>query len=81
MVVVRNLVITQDVDSNVKATKVLVEDNAKGIERVEHKVDNGTKHSLSIFVYIPTPFPLCPIIVTYEFRRLSRSDTIVDPQR
>ena len=70
-------ILTEDIDSDVKATKVLVEDNAKGIERVAHRVDNGTKHSLSIFVHIPTPFPLCPIIVTYELRRLSRPDTLL----
>ena len=52
-------VLTEDIDGNVKATKVLVEDNSKGIERVEHRVDNGTKHYLSIIVHIPTPFPLC----------------------
>ena len=52
-------ILTEDIDGNVKATKVLVEDNAKGIERVEHRVENGTRHSLSIFVHIPTPFPLC----------------------
>ena len=74
-------ILTEDIDGDVKAIKVLVEDSAKGIERVEHKVDNGTKQSLFIFVHIPTSFPLCPIIVTYELRRLSRPETIVDPQR
>jgi hypothetical protein len=49
-------VLTEDIDGNVKATKVLVEDNAKGIEGVAHRVDNGTKHSLSIFMHIPTFF-------------------------
>ena len=95
MVVVRNLAIAQDVDGNVKetkvlaedidgnvkATKVLVENNAKGIERVAHRVDNGMKQSLSILVHIPTPFPLCHIIVTHELRCLSHPDTMVDPQR
>jgi hypothetical protein len=73
MVVVRNLEITQRVDGDVKATKVLAEDigdnvnaakvltedvkvivkdNAKGIQGVAHRVDNGTKHYLSIFIHI-----------------------------
>ena len=98
MVVVRNLEITQRVDGDVKATKVLAEDigdnvnaakvltedikvlvgdNAKGIEGVAHRVDNGTKHYLSIFMHILTPFPLCPIIVTHELKRLSRPDTLL----
>ena len=58
MVFVRNLEITQDVDGNVKATK-LVEDNVRGIEQIAHRVDNGTKHSLSIML-IPTLL-LCSI--------------------
>ena len=45
-------ILTEDIVGDVKATKVLVEDNAKGIERVAHRVNNGTKHSLSIFVHI-----------------------------
>ena len=76
MVVVRNLEITQDVDGNVKATKVLVEDNAKGIEQVARRVDNGTKHYLFISMHIPTLFPLCHI-VTDELKRLSCPDTLL----
>ena len=74
-------VLTEVIDGNVKATKVLVEDNAKGIEGVAHRVDNGMKHSLSIFIHILTLLKSCPIIVTYELRRLSSPDTIIDPQR
>jgi hypothetical protein len=70
-------VLTEDIDENVKATKLLVEDNAKGIEVVAHRVDNGTKHYLSIFMHMPTLFPLCPFIVTYELKRLSPSDTLL----
>ena len=70
-------ILTEDIDGDVKATKVLVEDNAKGIERVAQRVDNGTKHYLSIFVHIPTLFQSCPIIVTHELRRLSRPDTLL----
>ena len=77
MMVVRNLEITQGVDGNVKATKVLVEDNAKGIEQIAHRLDNGTKHYLSIFINIPTLFRLCPVIVTYELRRLSRPESLL----
>ena len=66
-------VLTEDIDENVKTTKVLVENNAKGIEGVAHRVDNGTKHSLSIFMHILT---LCPIKATSELRRLSRPDTL-----
>ena len=50
-------VLAEDIDGNVKATKLLVEDNAKGIEGVAHRVDNGTKHYLSIFMHIPTLSP------------------------
>ena len=85
MVVVRNLEITQhvdgdvkatkvlaeDIDGNVKSTEMLVKDNAKGIERVAHKADNGTKHFLCIFIHILTLSPLCRIIVTYDLKRLS----------
>ena len=77
MVVVRNLEITQGVNCNVKATKVLVEDTAKGLEQIAHRVDNGTKHYLSFFIVIPTLFSLFPIIVTYELRRLSCPDTLL----
>ena len=77
MVAVRNLEITQQVDDKVEATKALVKDNAKGIEEVARRVDNGTKHYLSIFMHILTPFPLCPIIVTHELKRLSRPDTLL----
>ena len=77
MVVVRNLEITQQVDDKVEATKALVKDNAKGIEEVARRVDNGTKHYLSIFMHILTPFPLCPIIVTHDLKRLSRPDTLL----
>ena len=67
----------EDIDGNVKVTKVLVEDIAKGIDRVAHRVDNSTKHPMSIFMHIPTLFPLCPIIVKHELKRLSPPDTLL----
>ena len=70
-------VLTEDIDGNVKATKVLVEDNAEGIERIARRVDNSTKYPLSIFMHILTLFPLCPIIVTHELKRLSPPDTLL----
>ena len=70
-------VLTEDIDGNVKATKVLVEDNAEGIERIARRVDNSTKHPLSIFMHILTLFSLCYIIVTHELKRLSPPDTLL----
>jgi hypothetical protein len=52
------MVLTEDINDNVKVTKVLVEDNAKGIEGVARGVDNGTQHFLSVFMHKPTPFPI-----------------------
>ena len=91
MVVVRNLEITHrvdgvvhEVDDNVKATKVLIEDvgdNVKGIEGIARSVDNGTPNfCLSSCKYQPL-FPLCPNIATHELKRLSLPETpVVDRQ-
>ncbi len=63
MVMARNLEVTlqidgvvHDVDDNVKATKVLVENNVKRIEGVARSVDNGTQQFLPVFVHIPILF-------------------------
>lgn len=67
MAVARNLKVTHHVDSNVEATKGLVEDidnNVKVIEGIAHCVDQNTKTTkdgaqqfLSIFMHLPTPLP------------------------
>jgi hypothetical protein len=64
-VVVRNLEITHhvdgvvhDVDGNVKATKVLVEDIDDNVKEVARGVDNGTQHFLSGFMRKLTPIPV-----------------------
>ncbi len=47
-------VLTEDIDGDVKATKVLVEDNVKGIQGVARNVDIGTQHILSVFAHTLT---------------------------
>ena len=47
-------VLTEDIDGDVKATKVLVEDNVKGIQGVARNVDIGTQHIPSVFAHILT---------------------------
>jgi hypothetical protein len=50
-----------DVDSNIKETKVLVEDideNVKEIEGVARGVDNSTQRFLSVFMHMPTFYPI-----------------------
>ncbi len=61
MVMTRNLEVTHQidgvvrgVDSNVKATKVLVEDNVTEIQGVARNVDIGTQHIPSVFAHILT---------------------------
>jgi len=63
MVMARNLEVAHqidgvvyDVDGTVKATKVLVEDNVKGVEGVARSVGNGAQLFLSIFLHVLTPF-------------------------
>jgi hypothetical protein len=57
MVMARNLEATHqidgvvhDVDDNVKATKVLVENNVEGIEGFARSIDYGTQQFLSVFL-------------------------------
>jgi hypothetical protein len=52
------MALTEGIDDNLKVTKVLVEDNAKGIEGVARSLDNGTQHFLSVLMLIPTLSPI-----------------------
>ena len=47
-------VLTEDIGGDVKATKVLAEDNVKGIQGVARNVDIGTQQVLSVFAHTLT---------------------------
>ena len=75
MIVARNLEVThrvngvvRDVDSNVKATKVLTDDVD---DNVKVNILHGMQHYFSFFAHIPTPLLIMSNTVTHEIRRLS----------
>jgi len=63
MAVAKNLEIAHHVDGNVNEIKVLAEDIDDKVQRVDHNVKTANERTqwfLSVFVQVPTLFPVVP---------------------